>query len=96
MKKEERKNRIIARGEVTDHAHIIIGEAKVRRQNDNIVIDVFGSAKIKHLVESNWINEGIEVWTGEHTDIELKPGKYEYIPQVEYDPYEDAIRRVQD
>jgi hypothetical protein len=96
MKTQERKNRIIARGEVTDHAHIVTGDANITRTGNETVIEVFGPAKIRHLIESNWVNEGVEVWTKEHRDIDLQPGRYKYVPQVEYDPYEDAIRKVQD
>jgi hypothetical protein len=96
MNKTERKKRIIARGEVTDHAHILVGDANVTRKNHEIIIEVFGSAKIRHLIESQWINEGVEIWTKEHADIDLEPGKYTYVPQIEYDPYEDEIKKVQD
>ena len=96
MKKKERQNRIIARGEITDHCHAIIGDATITRKNNETLVEVHGMAAIKHLLETPWINEGIETWTKEHTDIELQPGKYKYIQQVEYDPYEDAIRRVRD
>lgn len=96
MKTQERKNRIIARGEATDHTHIVTGDAKVVRDGNEVTIEVFGPAKIRHLIESQWVNEGLEVWTKEHTDIDLQPGRYQYVPQVEYDPYEDAIRKVMD
>ena len=96
MKTEDRKSRIIARGEITNHAHIVTGEATVTHRGDEIMIEVHGKAAIKHLLETPWVEEGTEVWTKEHTDIELEPGKYKYVPQVEYDPYGDAIRRVQD
>jgi hypothetical protein len=96
MKKEERENRIVARGEISDHCHCVIGDAKVTHNGDQTVVEVFGKASIKHILESNWVNEGTEVWTKEHTDIELSPGKYEYVPQIEYDPYEDEIRKVRD
>ena len=96
MQKEERINRIIARGEVTDHAHIVTGDANIVQDGGEITIEVFGPAKIRHLIESQWVNEGVEAWTKEHTDIDLAPGRYKYVPQVEYDPYEDEIRKVQD
>jgi hypothetical protein len=96
MKKEERTNRIIARGEISDHAHVIVGDAKVDHQNNEIMVEVFGEATIKHILESQWVEEGVEVWTKEHEDIPLSPGKYKYVPQIEYDPYEDEIRKVRD
>ncbi len=96
MKKEDRTDRIIARGEISDHCHAIIGDATVTHENNEIMVEVHGKATIKHILESQWVEEGVEVWTEEHEDILLSPGKYKYIPQIEYDPYEDAIRRVMD
>lgn len=96
MKKQDRVNRIIARGEISDHAHVIIGEANVTQKNNEIMVEVYGKAAIKHILESQWVSEGVEVWTKEHKDIELEKGSYRFVPQIEYDPYEDQIRRVQD
>jgi len=96
MKKQERENRIIARGELSDHSHVVIGDANVTHKSGEIMVEVFGKASIKHILESQWVNEGVEVWTKEHEDIDLVPGKYKYIPQIEYDPYENEIRKVQD
>lgn len=113
MKKEERKNRIIARGEHSNHSHVITGDAIVRNENGEILVEVGQEgAVLKHLLESAWM-EGQEVWTKEHTDIDLselpnqvrhgdvmldKVGDrtYKYIAQVEYDPYDDVIKQVQD
>jgi hypothetical protein len=92
---KERKNRIIARGEATGHCHVIIGEATINRQN-GIFIEITGKAAIRHLLEKPWVEEGLEVWTKEHEDIQLEPGTYQYIPQIEYDPYEEKIRQVRD
>ena len=96
MKKQDRTNRIIARGELSDHAHVIIGEATITHENNEIMVEVYGKAAIKHILESHWVDEGVEVWTKEHADIDISPGKYKYVPQIEYDPYEDAIKRVRD
>lgn len=97
MKKESRKNRIIARGEVTGHAHIVTGEADVlRKKNGDVTIEVHGKAAIRHLLETPWVEEEQEVFTKEHKDIPLEPGKYKFVPQIEYDPYIDVIRRVKD
>jgi hypothetical protein len=57
---------------------------------------VKGEAAIKHLLEEAFTKEGKEVWTGEHADIKLQPGLYKYVPQVEFDPYQEVIRQVQD
>ena len=95
---EDRKQRIIARGELSDHAHVVTGDAVVERDdNGNIVISVGSEgAVIKHLLESAWL-EGNEVWTKEHEDIIMKPNKkYNYVPQEEYDPFAKIIREVLD
>lgn len=90
-------NNIIARGEVSGHSHIAVGEVEVYEDaNGDIILDVRGEAAIKHLLEEAFTKEKKEVWTGEHADIKLQPGTYKYVPQVEFDPYEDAIRRVAD
>ncbi len=92
MKKQERKNRVVARGEISNHAHVVIGNAVVNGDT----IKVLGRATIRHILESSWVNEGVEVWTKEHADIPLEKGVYKYIPQIEYDPYKDQIRKVVD
>lgn len=96
MEPQERKNRIIARGEISDHAHVVVGDAYIKHNGDEVLIEVHGKASIKHILESNWVNEGVETWTKEHQDIPLEVGTYKYVPQIEYDPYEDVIRKVID
>lgn len=97
MNLTQRKNRIIARGEFSNHSHVVTGDAEVRRENGKILVEVGNEgAVLKHILETAWL-DGQEVWTGEHTDIALEPGQtYEFIQQSEYDPYEDKIREVRD
>lgn len=95
MNTNERKLRIIARGETSGHCHVIVGDAIVRNENGEVVITVKGNASIRHLLEDAWMN-GIETWTKEHKDIELEEGEYKFIQQTEYDPYEDVIRTAID
>ena len=97
MSKEERINRIIVRGEFSDHAHIITGEAEVKRnENGNIIVKVGNEgAVLRHLLESEWL-KGNEVKTDEHEDIALDEGEYTYVPQEEFDPFEKIVRRVMD
>lgn len=114
MNKQELKNRIIARGEGSNHSHVIVGDATVtRNSNGEILIEVGNEgAVLKHILESSWMN-GQEVFTGEHMDIplnelptQLRQGDvmleriaertYKYIPQVEYDPYNEVIKQVTD
>lgn len=110
MDTKERQSRIIARGEHSNHSHIITGDG-VTVKNGIVEIPDNVSAQIKHLFETDWLAGG-EKWTGEHTDIDLdnkgdvrhgdvylkKIGdwKYKYIAQEEYDPFEKIIRRVVD
>ncbi len=73
MNLQERKNRILARGEHTDHSHIIVGAATVTRKKTYTEIKVNpedGEAYIKHLLESKWL-EGAEINTDDHGDILL-------------------------
>jgi len=89
-------NNIIARGEVSGHSHIAVGDVEVMEQDGEIYLDVKGEAAIKHLLEEVFVKEGREVWTEEHADIKLEPGVYKYVPQVEFDPYEQIIKKVRD
>lgn len=98
MKKKERKNRIIARGEHSNHSHVIVGDADViHDEHGNITVSVGNKgAVLRHILESNWMN-GQEVWTGEHHDVKLNPNKtYKYVAQEEYDPFEKTIQEVID
>lgn len=90
------KHNIVARGEVSGHSHIAVGDVEVLEVDGDIILDVKGEAAIKHLLEEAFTKEGKEVWTGEHADIPLKPGTYKYVPQIEFDPYEEVIRQVRD
>ncbi len=95
MNTNERKLRIIARGETSGHCHVIVGDAIVRDEKGQILVTVTGKASIRHLLEDAWMN-GVETWTQEHTDIELGKGDYKFIQQTEYDPYEETIRAARD
>jgi hypothetical protein len=84
MTNEERVLRVIARGEHSNHSHVIVGEAIVEERDGAtyITVENDGDASIKHLLETEWL-QGNEVWTKEHADIELEKG-------------EDKIRAVKD
>lgn len=73
MTKTERKNRIIARGEFSDHCHCITGDAKINRNSNGELLIELGQEDcvLKHILESAWMDEGKEVWTKEHHDINL-------------------------
>lgn len=104
----KRNDRIVARGEQSDHAHIVTGNARVYRKGEGTNAELFVEvlpmpeglteaeekamqAKLEHLLESSG------VWTKEHTEVKLTPGKvYKVVPQYEFDPYAKARQRVLD
>ena len=95
--KQQRENRIIARGETSGHSHIITGECTIERRNNKVIVNAVKNCAIKHLLEEPFVKEGKEVWTKEHKDIPLKDGNsYEYIQQVEFNPYEKLAQQVID
>lgn len=71
MNLQQRKNRIIAFGEHSSHSHIITGEAIVRNENGEILIEVIGECAIEHLLEDAWTNKEEKVWTKEHDAHQL-------------------------
>lgn len=92
-----RQSRIIARGEVSGHSHIITGECSIEELDNKVIIHAGKNCAIKHLLEQPFVEKGVEVWTKEHTDIPLKEGdSYKYVQQVEYNPYENVIQNVRD
>lgn len=71
LTQQQRKSRIIARGEFSDHAHVIVGDAEVETKGGDTFISIGDNgASIKHLIETAWL-EGKEIWTKEHEDISL-------------------------
>jgi len=95
--RNDRLNRVIARGEHTGHAHVITGDdVLIERESEQIKITVKGKAFIRHLKEKEWLNDGREVNTGEHADIELQEGTYLYVAQTMYDPITEEITKVRD
>lgn len=97
MTKQERAQRVIARGEHSNHSHVVTGNCIVEVKNGKTIITVNenSNACLKHILETDWM-AGKEVWTKEHKDIPLEKGVYEFVQQVEYHPYEDVIRAVRD
>lgn len=73
MNIQERKNRILARGEITDHSHIIVGDATVIRNNNCEILVSLGNEEciLKHIIESAWLENESEIWTKEHGDVNL-------------------------
>jgi len=92
------ENKMLKAGEESNHGHFISGEGiEVLEKEDEMFVKVDGNnCSIRHLLIDAMTTKQ-EVWTGEHTDIKLPKGKtFKVIGQVEYDPYADEIRRVQD
>ncbi len=101
MTQKERQDRVIARGETSGHSHIVVGTATIERKDGKVFIHVPNTedacAVMRHLLEKPFVERGEEVWTGEHADIELQPGRtYQYVQQIQYDPFEKIIRAIQD
>lgn len=94
MTKTERKKRILARGEHSGHCHVITGDVEFDNQR-RILVGENSKAVLKHILEKDWM-DGREIWTGEHADIQLLPGIYEYIPQLVFDPLAQKIQEVED
>lgn len=112
MKKEERENRIIAKGEHSNHCHAVVGNATIERIGGDVFINVEDStAVMRHLLETDWM-EGGETWTQEHADIQINEAdiirhgdvilkkvgerRYQYIQEIEFDPFDEIIRSVKD
>ncbi|MBU6431610.1 hypothetical protein KGQ29_04560 [Patescibacteria group bacterium] len=95
MTTQERKARVIARGEHGNHCHVVTGDVEFDSKG-RILVGENSDAVLRHLLEDKWVGAGEEVWTQEHTDIKLKPGVYEYVPQISFDPLTKRIEAVKD
>jgi len=87
------KNNILARGEGSNHIHVIDKENVDIYENDDLItthyLKIWNKAEIKHINE----NTGSQA---EHNSIILDTGDYRIIRQREYNPYLKEIERVQD
>lgn len=94
----DRKARIITRGETSNHSHIVTGDCEIMEDtNGDVIIKAGKDCAIKHLIESVFVETGVEQWTKEHNDIILEEGQsYKYVQQQEYNPYSKLIQKVQD
>lgn len=108
---EERKSRILDRGELSDHCHVVTGDVKVETTAKGTIINVEdGVAVMKHLIESEYL-KGNEVWTKKHADLPLteklnrhgdvllkkvSDTSFELIKAKERDPLKNIVRRVRD
>lgn len=98
MNKQERKLRVIARGEHSNHSHVVCGDSVTVREEKGEVFVTVGNegAVLRHLLESEWVENGREVWTQEHADIRLPEGEYKYVAQIEFNPLDETIQRTKD
>lgn len=99
MTVEERRNRVLARGEFSNHSHILTGDVlDIKKDENGKVTWMVGpdGAILKHLMEREYVERGQEVWTKEHADINLPPGEYEFVNQVGFNPYTKTIEQVKD
>jgi hypothetical protein len=96
--KDERKLRVIARGEHSNHSHVICGDdVSIREEKGEVYVTVGNAgAVLRHLLESEWVEKGTEVWTKEHADIPLPAGEYKYVPQIEFNPLDETVQRTKD
>jgi len=95
MNINERKQRILALGESHNHAHVITGDVKFDAHGC-IIVSEDSNAVLKHILEKPWVEEGKEIWSGEHKDITLTPGIYEPVLQQVFDPLSKRIERVRE
>lgn len=95
--KKGQESKIIARGEHSNHCHAVIGaDVEVFEDEKGVLyVNAKGEFELRHLLESELLT-GREVWTNEHNDIKFGAGTYKFVPQFEYHPYDDEIRRVKD
>lgn len=91
---KQREQRILARGEHSGHCHVVTGDVSFDSQG-RLVVGDDSNAVLRHLLEKEWM-EGKEVWTGEHKDIKLATGVYEYVPQMVFDPLSKRIESSKD
>lgn len=72
---------VLAYGELTGHHHRLEGDVEVYRLGEQTQVLVKGKTELTHQ---------------EHKTIQIPEGIYELVREREFDPYADAIRKVQD
>ena len=99
LTKAERQKRVIARGKFSNHSHVVVGDDVIVEDfGDRVIITVGedSNASLRHLMEKEFVDTGNQVWTGEHADIKLDPGCYEYVQQQVFDPLTQRIESARD
>lgn len=82
MKRKKLNSPVLAKGEVTGHAHLLDGEVDV--------FEVENGAKQFELAKS------VDLTHEEHKTITLPPGEWESDQVLEYDPFQEEARKVRD
>ena len=96
------ENRIIARGEWSDHSHVITGDADIYEdENGKMYVSVGKKgAKLQHTLESQLpknLSSNNDLRVADHKIIELEPNTvFEVNIQNEYNPYSKLFEQVRD
>ena len=85
----KRAEPIVEYGEVTGHAHRLIGEVEVYAEQES-------GQTANYVVVPDTATKPAQLVHEEHDTIELSPGVYEVTRQREYNPYSQEARRVID
>lgn len=87
-----RPDKVLAWGTATGHVHRVIGGQVLEGDSGKVYVRVTSTAgaQVVHTVGLT------ETLTGDHNTIGLPIGDYIVVRQRAYDPYERAIREVQD
>lgn len=73
---------VLAYGEATNHAHVLVGAAQVYNgEGDKTYFEVTGDCQVTH---------------EDHKPYPLPVGKFEIVNEREYEPFTEAIKKVQD
>lgn len=102
-KKQEKESRIVARGEWSDHSHVITGDAEIYQDDKGKMYVSVGKkgAKLQHTLESklnfSTLSKEQDLEVADHGIIELAPNTvFEVSIQNEYNPYSKLFEQVQD
>ena len=85
----KRTEPIVEYGEVTGHAHRLVGEVEVYAEQE-------AGQTASYVVVPETVKESVKLVHEEHNTIELEPGVYQVTRQREYNPYTQEARRVAD
>lgn len=96
------KNRVVARGEWSDHSHVITGDAEIYEDKNGKMYVSVGKkgAKLQHTLESRLpknLTSNNDLQVADHKIIELEPNTvFKVSIQNEYNPYSKVFEQVRD